>query len=118
MKDMAAELRQEEEYRIAEEEESKTQRVAKTKQGNGDSLAEGLDSVLLEAVENLEEEKKEEEKKEEDDPMEDKEDEDEEDGRRMILWSIRKMKMRRKEVSETRPTTQLEPNVEPQHSES
>ena len=39
--------------------------MAKTKQGNGDSLAEGLDSVLLEAVENLEEE---------DDPMEDKED--------------------------------------------
>ena len=72
---MAAELRQKEEYRIAEEEESKTQQVAKTKQGNGDSLAEGLDSVLLEAVENLEEEEK-----EEDDPMEDKEDEDEEDG--------------------------------------
>ena len=69
-KDMAAELRQKEEYRIAEEEESKTQQVAKTKQGNGDSLAEGLDSVLLEAVENLEK----------DDPMEDKEDEDEEDG--------------------------------------
>ena len=98
---MAAELRQEEEYRIAEEEESKTQQVAKTKQGNGDSLAEGLDSVLLEAVENLEEEK------EKDDPMEDKEDEYEEDGRRMILWRIRKMKMRRMEVSETRPTTQI-----------
>ena len=71
-KDMVVELRQEEEYRIAEEEESKTQQVAKTKQGNGDSFAEGLDSVLLEAVENLEKEK--------DDPMEDKEDEDEEEG--------------------------------------
>ena len=76
--------------------------MAKIKQGNADRLAEGLDSVLLEVVENLEEEEK-----EEDDPMEDKEDEDEEDGRRMTLWRIRKMKMRRKEGSETRPTTQL-----------
>ena len=44
---MAAELRQEEEYRIAEKEDSKTQQVANMKQGDGDSLAEELDSVQL-----------------------------------------------------------------------
>ena len=39
---MALELRQEEEYRIAEKEDSKTQHSANMKQGDGDSLAEEL----------------------------------------------------------------------------
>ena len=44
---MAVELRQKEEYRIEEKEDSKTQQVANMKQGDGDSLAEELDSVQL-----------------------------------------------------------------------